>query len=82
MSNDVIARLAAANPVPGPLPRREPVRVQRLALAVAVAVPTVAFAGRLADVLGIANEGATVPVGSVLPGETKLDQALQDMQVG
>jgi hypothetical protein len=86
MRNDVIARLAAANPVPGPLLTREPVRVKRLAIAVAiaaaVAVPTVAFAGRLADALGISNEGTTVPVGSVLPGQTKLDQALQDMQVG
>ena len=86
MRNDVIARLAAANPVPGPVPMRETVRVRRLAVAMviaaAVAVPTVAFAGRLADVLGISNQGTTVPVGSVLPGETKLDQALQDMQVG
>jgi predicted MFS family arabinose efflux permease len=32
--------------------------------------------------MGISNVGTTVPVGSVLPGETKLDQALQDMQVG
>jgi hypothetical protein len=65
---------------------REPVRARRLAIAVAVAaavaVPTVAFAGRLADVLGISNQGATVPVESVLPGDTKLDQALQDMNVG
>jgi hypothetical protein len=86
MRNDVIARLAAANPVPGPVMVREPVRLRRLAIAVAiaaaVAVPTVAFAGRLADALGISNQGATVPVGSVLPGDTKLDQALQDMQVG
>ena len=86
MRNDVVARLAAANPVPRAVPMREPVRVGRLAVAVviaaAVAVPTVAFAGRLADVLGISNQGTTVPVGSVLPGETKLDQALQDMQVG
>jgi hypothetical protein len=86
MRNDVIARLAAANPVPGPVMVREPVRLRRLAIAVAIAaavvVPTVAFAGRLADALGISNQGATVPVGSVLPGDTKLDQALQDMQVG
>jgi hypothetical protein len=88
MKTDVIARLAAANPVPTdvPVPMREPVRVRRLAVGVAiaavVAVPTVAFAGRLADVLGISNEGTTVPVESVLPGATKLDQALQDMQVG
>jgi hypothetical protein len=86
MRNDVIARLAAANPVPGAVPVREPVRVRRLAVAVvvaaAIAVPTVAFAGRLAGVLGISNEGAAVPVESVLPGDSKLDQALQDMNVG
>lgn len=87
MKTDVIARLAAANPVPGgPMPMRDPVRVRRLVVAVAVAaavaVPTVAFAGRLADVLGISNQGTTVPVESVLPGATKLDEALQEMQVG
>lgn len=86
MRNDVIARLAAANPVLRPVPMREPVRVRRLAvgvaLAAAVAVPAVAFAGRLADMLGISNQGTAVPVGSVLPGATKLDQALQEMQVG
>jgi hypothetical protein len=88
MRNDVIARLAAANPVPTgtPLPVRPRVRRSRLAPAVAaaaiVAVPAVAFAGRLADVLGISNEGTTVPVTSVLPGESQLDQALQDMRVG
>ena len=88
MKHDVVARLAAANPVPTgtPLPVRTRVRRSRLALAAAalaiVAVPAVAFAGRLADVLGIANEGTTVPVTSVLPGQSQLDQALQDMQVG
>ena len=86
MRDDVIARLAAANPVPGSVPVREPVRVRRLAVAVvvaaAIAVPTVAFAGRLAGVLGISNEGATVPVQSVLPGDSTLDQALQDLNVG
>jgi hypothetical protein len=86
MRNDVIARLAAANPVPGPAPMREPVRVRRLAvaavIAAAVAVPAVAFGGRLAGVLGISNKGSAVPVTSVLPGQSQLDQALQDMQVG
>jgi hypothetical protein len=85
MRNDVIARLAAANPVPGPAPRHEPLRVRLAVAAVivaAIAVPAVAFGGRLADVLGISNEGSPVPVTSVLPGESQLDQALQDMQVG
>ena len=86
MRNDIIARLAAANPVPGPAPVHEPLRVRRLAVAAvvmaAIAVPAVAFGGRLAGVLGISNDGSSVPVTSVLPGYSQLDQALQDMQVG
>jgi len=86
MRNDVIARLAAANPVPAPAPMHRPVRVHRLAVAVvvmaAIAVPAVAFGSRLAGVLGISNQGSSVPVTSVLPGQSQLDQSLQDMQVG
>jgi hypothetical protein len=86
MSNDVIARLAAANPVPRPLPQRRPLRVRRVALALAVtaavAVPAVAFAGRLADVLGISNEGTAVSTSAVLPGQTRLDEAMQELKVG
>jgi hypothetical protein len=86
MRNAVIARLAAANPVPGAAPVHERLRVRRLAvaavIAAAIAVPAVAFGGRLAGVLGISNEGSTVPVTSVLPGYSQLDQALKDMQVG
>jgi hypothetical protein len=87
MRNDVIARLAAANPVPTGAPLRTPPRVSRRvalagALAVVVAVPAVAFAGRLADVLGISNEGTSVPVTSVLPNESQLDEALQELKVG
>jgi hypothetical protein len=86
MRNDVVARLAAANPVPGPAPEHEPLRARRLAVAAvvmaAIAVPAVAFGSRLAGVLGISNEGSSVPVTSVLPGQSQLDQALQEMQVG
>lgn len=90
MSTDVLARLAAANPVPTgePLRSPEPLRVPRrrlalaLSLVVAVAVPTVAFAGKLADALGISNAGTTVSTSQVLPGQTLLDQAMQEMQVG
>jgi len=87
MRDDVIGRLAAANPVPTGAPLRTPARVPRRvalvgALAVIVAVPAVAFAGRLANVLGISNEGTSVPVTSVLPNESQLDQALQEMKVG
>ncbi|HEY7398381.1 MAG TPA: hypothetical protein VH538_08770 [Gaiellaceae bacterium] len=88
MSNDVIARLAAANPVPAVAPRRAPAppRVRRsvlaAAVAAAVAVPAVAFAGQLGSLLGIANEGSTVPTSSVLQGQSQLDEALQEMNVG
>jgi hypothetical protein len=86
MRNDVIARLAAANPVAAPPAAHEPWRGRRVALAAvvmaAIAVPAVAFGGRLAGVLGISNQGSSVPVTSVLPGQSQLDQALQEMQVG
>jgi hypothetical protein len=89
-TNDVIARLAAANPIPtdAPLHLPEPVRVPRrraavaIALAAAVAVPAVAFAGRLGDLLGITNEGATLSTSNVLPGYPLLDQAMQELNVG
>jgi hypothetical protein len=89
MSNDLIQRLAAANPIPveGPrpvairsgFPRRTAIVV---AFAVAIAVPAIAFAGQLGELLGITNEGTSVPTSSVLPGESRLDEALQSMQVG
>lgn len=90
MSNDVIARLAAANPVPSGVPVHEPapLRIPRrraalaLAVAAAVAVPAVAFAGRLADVLGISNGGTTVSTSGVLPGQSDLDLAMQQLKVG
>jgi hypothetical protein len=88
MNNDTIARLAAANPVPTEVPLRVPqprsVRRAVLAavLAVAVAVPALAFAGELGNLLGISNEGTSVPTSSVLPGESRLDEALQSMDVG
>ena len=88
-TNDVVARLAAANPIPidAPLHLPEPVRVpRRLAFAIAcaalLAVPAVAFAGQLGDLLGISNEGTTVSTGSVLPGEAKLDEAMQELKLG
>jgi hypothetical protein len=88
--SDVIARLAAANPVPtgaavhepAPLrlaPRRTTVAV---ALAAAVAIPAAAYAGRLADVLGISNGGTSVSTDEVLPGQSGLDRAMQELNVG
>ena len=90
MNNDVIARLAAANPVPHnrPLHLPEPIRVRprrvvgAIALAVAIAAPATAFAGKLAALLGISNGGTTVLSSSVLPGETKLDAAIQELKLG
>jgi hypothetical protein len=89
MSNDVLVRLAAANPVPSgaPVPAPEPFRIphRRLALtfglAVAVAVPAVALAARLGNLLGISNSGTTVSTNAVLPGQTSLDQAMQELKV-
>jgi len=86
MNDDVVTRLAAANPVPTDLPLREPtpLRLRRAALAaavvVAVAVPAVAFAGRLGDLLGISNQGAPVATTSLdLSKDTKLDDAMQEL---
>jgi hypothetical protein len=80
MNIDVIARLAAANPVPTPKRARGPRRRYALVLvAAALLVPAAYAADRL---LGISNQGTPVPTSSVLPGQTQLDQALQEMQVG
>ncbi len=51
-------------------------------LAAAVAVPAVAFAGRLGDLLGITNGGTPVSTSDVLPGHDALDQAMRDLHVG
>jgi hypothetical protein len=62
------------------------VSVRRLAVAAivaaVVAIPTVAFAGRLADALGISNGGTPVSTSAVLPGMSKLDEAMQELKVG
>jgi len=75
---DVIARLSAANPVPVPASRQRR-RWPLVVVAAAVLAPAAFAADRL---LGIANEGTSVPTSSVLPGQSQLDQALQEMQVG
>ena len=80
MNTHVIARLAAANPVPTAVrPRRRRRRYVLALAAAALLVPAAYGADRL---LGIANEGTSVPTSSVLPGQSKLDEALQEMQVG
>jgi len=80
MSNHVIARLAAANPVPAPVrAHRRRSRYVLVAAATLLLVPAAFAADRL---LGIANEGTSVPTSSVLPGQSQLDEALRDMHVG
>jgi hypothetical protein len=88
-NDDVIARLAAANPVPTcePLQLPKPLGVRpgraavAVALAAAIVIPATAFAGKLGELLGISNNGTPVPVSSVLPGETKLDEAMHELKV-
>ena len=76
--NTLMHRLVAANPVPVAEPRRRPYRAGlALAAAAAVAVPAVAFAGRLGDLLGISNGGTPVPASTV-----QLDDALRDLHIG
>jgi hypothetical protein len=88
MKTTLIARLAAANPVPADTPgqsmRSRPARRGAIAviLAAAVALPAVAFAGQLGNLLGISNQGTQVATGSVLQGDSRLDEALQSMNVG
>ncbi len=81
MSTDVIARLAAANPVPGPTRERRSVRLRWVAAA-AAAVVAVPAALALADQIGVSNQGTPVSTSQVLPGATRLDEALQELQVG
>jgi hypothetical protein len=88
MNNDVIARLAAANPLPAaaPLPHPEPLVVPTrrivlaLALTAAVALPAAAFAGKLGDLLGLSNQGTPVATSSLdLSKDTGLDEAMQQL---
>jgi hypothetical protein len=90
MNDEVMVRLAHANPVPTGEPLRLPQAIDMgprrigiaLALVAVIAVPATAFAGKLGDLLGISNGGTSVPTTSVLPGETKLDAAMQELKVG
>ena len=80
MRDGTMLRLAAANPVPAAATARHSRRRYVLvALAAVVLVPAAYAADRLP---GISNEGTTVPMSSVLPGQSKLDEALQEMGVG
>jgi hypothetical protein len=88
MSNDVIARLAAANPVATDGPPRHPepfaVPVRRIVLALAVTavvvLPAVAFAGKLGVFLGLSNQGTSVATRSLdLSKDSGLDEAMQQL---
>jgi hypothetical protein len=88
MNNDVIARLAAANPLPTAVTPRPPEPlvvptgriVLALALATAVALPAAAFAGKLGDLLGLSNQGTPVATSSLdLSKDTGLDEAMQQL---
>lgn len=75
MTDHVIRRLAAANPVPVPERRRAPRR--RLLVATAAVGVLVPVAVAVAGQLGFSNEGTTVPTSSV-----PLDQVLHSLNVG
>jgi hypothetical protein len=86
MSRELIARLAAANPVPtgtpSPAPSTSPPRrVVLAAVAVAVvAVPAVAFAGKLSDLFGLSNHGTPVAKSSIdLTRDSALDAAMSQL---
>jgi hypothetical protein len=80
-----LARLAAANPVPSPLPNRAPhaaprrwlVPVAAGILAAAVAAPAVATSQRVRDLFGFSNSGTPVARSSL-----RLDQAGALARVG
>ena len=88
MNNEVIARLAAANPLPTaaaprhPEPLVVPTRriILALALMAAVALPAAAFAGKLGYLLGLSNEGTPVSTSSLdLSKDTSLNEAMQQL---
>jgi hypothetical protein len=85
MTNELIARLAAANPVPADSHARpRPFRMRRLAVVLAVlsaaAVPMAAFADDIGDLFGFSNHGTPVPATAILDGQdTGLEQAMQQL---
>ncbi|HUJ91780.1 MAG TPA: hypothetical protein VLW05_03705 [Gaiellaceae bacterium] len=89
MTNDPVARLAAANPVPldvlvrapAARPRRR-VPIALVAAACAVAIPAVAFADDIGGLLGFSNQGTAVQVSSTPIGQSpELMQVIQSMDV-
>jgi hypothetical protein len=89
MNIDLVSRLAAANPVPAPAPVHESRRTRMsprraifaLAVATAVAVPAVTFAGDIGGLLGISNQGTPVATSSLsLSHHTGLAQAMAELK--
>jgi hypothetical protein len=89
MNDDqLIARLAAANPVPNDAHVREPQPLRfprRIALAAAFAaaaigLPAVAFADEIGTLFGFSNEGTTVATSaSPFTQDSSLNQAMQEL---
>ncbi len=88
MNNDLITRLAAANPLPTGAPPGQPEPfvvppgriVLALALTAAVALPAAAFAARLGDLLGLSNQGTPVATNSLdLAKDTGLSEAMHQL---
>ena len=89
MNDDqLIARLAAANPVPTgtPVRGRQPLRFpRRIALAgaiaaAAIALPAVAFADEISALFGFSNDGTPVPTStSPFTQDSTLSQAMQEL---
>jgi hypothetical protein len=91
MTTDLVARLAAANPMPTGVAVADPTARRRLRLsprrlsfavaaALAVTVPTLAFADDIGNVLGISNAGTPVEASSLsLTHATKLNEAMQEL---
>jgi len=85
--NDVIARLAAANPIPTGAAVQEPapLRLGRrqaalVVLLAAVAVPAVALAGRFGDLFGISNQGTAAPANSLsLRHDSTMNEAMKGL---
>lgn len=89
MNDDqLIARLAAANPVPSGIAAREPQPVRfacRIAVAATVAaaaigLPAVAFADEVGALFGFSNEGTPVPTSSSpFSRDSSLNQAMEEL---
>jgi hypothetical protein len=88
MNDDVITRLAAANPVPtgapirhaGPLVAADRRVALALVVVAAVALPAIALAGKVGGLLGLSNQGTPVATSAIdLSRDTGLNEAMQQL---